>query len=130
MKEWKCPTYSNYTRNCKFLTSSETLETPVLWQKFFRNLLIYGVFILSKKQQNLFSKNFHNSGIVFRRRLLDTSLNWGFNALSISIQYPFLLQWPDFGVSFFNYICTNRSVTLIKGNICNISISEIESSCN
>ena len=45
------------------------------------------VFILSKKRRNWFYKNLHNSGMVGRRKLPDSSLNHIFNTLSIGVQY-------------------------------------------
>ena len=56
------------------------------------------VFILSKKQHNWFSKNFHNSGTAGRRMLPDPSLNHIFNGLSIGVQHTLWLQWTDFGL--------------------------------
>ena len=56
------------------------------------------VFILSKKGHYWFHKNLHNSGMVSRRKLPDSSLNHIFNALSIGVQYTLSFQLTNFGL--------------------------------
>ena len=46
------------------------------------------------------TSNFHNSGIVSRRKLPDLSLNNIFSVLSIGLQYTLSFKRPKFGVKF------------------------------
>ena len=52
----------------------------------------------SKKQQNWFFENIHNSGMVDRRKLGDRSLNCIFNAVLIGLQNAVLFERPDLGL--------------------------------
>ena len=52
----------------------------------------------SKKQQNWFFENIHNSGMVDRRKLGGRSLNCIFNAVLIGLQNAILFEIPDLGL--------------------------------
>ena len=64
--------------------------------KNFSKSYLY-VFVLSIKQ-NWFYKNFHDSGVVGRRKLTDSSLSNIFNLLLTGLQYTLLFECHDFGL--------------------------------
>ena len=72
---------SHFTQNCIFLYFLEA-KNPCCSKSSY-----ICVFILPKRQHNWFYKNFHNSGMVGRRKLPNPSLNRTFNALLIGVQY-------------------------------------------
>ena len=88
---------NHFTQNCILLYFLEAKNPYFVTKKCWKSSYIC-LFILSKKRRNWFHKNFHNSGMVGRRRLPDPSLNRIFNALSIGIQYTFSFQWTNFGL--------------------------------
>ena len=74
------------------------------------------MYFLSKKQQNRFFKNFHNSGMAGRRKLGDRSLNRIFNALSIGLYYTLSFEWPDFGLKFLVTVMPKGESPTVKVN--------------
>ena len=58
------------------------------------------VFFISRKEQNWFLKNFHNSGVVGHRKLPDPFLSNVFNLLPIGFRYIFSFEWYDFGLKY------------------------------
>ena len=84
----------------KTVFSSYFLEAKNLCfvtKNFSKSSYICG-FILSKKQHNWFYKDLHNSGMVGRGKLPDSSLNCMFSALLIDVQYTLSFQWINFGL--------------------------------
>ena len=65
--------YSHCTRNCTFGYFLEIVETVVFWRKHIQNLIIF-IFYLK-------TSNFHDSGMVGRRKLPDPSMKNIFNVL-------------------------------------------------
>ena len=88
--------YSHFTQNYIFWYILETKNSCFVRKNCSKSSYICA-FLLSKKQQNWFYKNLHNSGMVGRRKLPDPSLNIIFNALLIGVQYTLSFQWTNFG---------------------------------
>ena len=65
--------YSYCSRNCTFGYFLEIVETVVFWRKDIQNLVIFAF--------NSKTSNFHNSGMVGRRKLPDPSMKNIFNVL-------------------------------------------------
>ena len=80
--------YSNCIRNCTFEYFLEIVETVIFCRKYFQNLLIL---VFYRK-----ISNFHNSGMVSHRELLDPSIKNIFNILLIALQYTLSFKSPDF----------------------------------
>ena len=103
------------------------------WKLLFCDEKIFEIlclcFFFSKKQQNWFLKNFHNSGMVGRKNLGDCSFNRIFNALSIGLQYTLSLEWPGFGLKCLVTAMLKGQSPAIKISVCNCPISEIGSNC-
>ena len=100
--------YSHYTENCIFLYFLE-VKSPCFITKNCSKSSYICIFSLSKKQQNWFSKNFHNSGTAGCRKLPNPSVNRIFNALSIGVQYKLLFHWITFGLKC-SFLCLKRYV--------------------
>ena len=77
---------SHFTQNCILLYFLEAKNPYFVTKNCWKSSYIC-VFILSKKRRKWFHKNVHNSGMLVRRKLPDSSLNRIFNALSIGLQY-------------------------------------------
>ena len=88
---------SHFNQNCILLYFLQA-KNPYFVTKVCWKLSYICVFIFSKKRCNWFHKNPHNSGMVGRRKLPDSSLNRIFNALSIGVQYMLSFQWTNFGL--------------------------------
>ena len=97
---------SHFTQNCIFVYFLE-LKNPCFVTKNCWKSSYICVFILSKKRRNWFYKNLHNSGMVGRRKMPDTSLNRIFSAVWIGVQYMLSFQWTNFGLK-----CRNKQYFL------------------
>ena len=102
----------------------EIVETCFL-TKYFSKSYIY-VFFLSKKQQNWFQRNSHNSGLVGHEKQSDPSLYNVFNLLWIGFRYILSFKWYDFCLK---YLVTGQSPKF-KTSVRNFPISETGSKCN
>ena len=84
----------------------------------------------SKKQQNWFFKNFHNSGMIGSKTLGNSSLNCTFNILSIYLQYTLALELRGFGMKCLVTVMPKGHSSTVKVRTWNFSISKIGGNCN
>ena len=84
-------------------------------EKFSKSYI--NVFFISKKGQNCFYKNFHNSGMVSRRKLPDPSLGNVFNHLSIGLRYTLSFEWSDIGLTYLVTVMLKGQPPKFKGSV-------------
>ena len=93
--------------NCTFAYFLEIVETCFLKKNLFK-IILY-IYIFYPK-----TSNFHNSGMVSRKKLSDLPLNNIFSVLSIGLQYTLSFKWPDFGLKCrVTIMPKDQSLTLI-----------------
>ena len=80
-------------RNCTFWILSGDCGNCCSLKKKKIEIILYFLFYPK-------TSNFHNSGIVSRRKLPDLSLNNIFSVLSIGLQHTLSFKRPNFGVKF------------------------------
>ena len=83
-----------------------------MWRKYFQSLLIF-IFFYAK------ACNFHDSGMVGRRKLPKSSMNNIFNVLSIALQYTLSFQWPYFGLKCIVTIASKGQSLKLKASVWN-----------
>ena len=93
---------------CIILHFLEIAETCFLTKNLSKSYI--NIYLISKKRQNWFKKNFHNSGVVSRRKLPDFSLGKVFKLLFSGLRYTFPFEWSVFAWSTSLLLCKKVSV--------------------
>ena len=70
------------------------------------------------------TSNFHNAGMICRRKLPDLQWITFFNVLSIRLQYTISFKWPDFGLKCLVTITQKGQSLKFKASVWNIPIFE------
>ena len=92
-------------------------------------VFLFFFFFLSKKQQNLFFKIFHTSGMGELRKPATAPWIVFFVSLSIGLQYILSFEWSDFGLKCLVTVMLKGLPPMVRICLCNIPISEIENNC-
>ena len=93
------------------------------WRKYFQSFLIF-MFFYSK------TSNFHNSEMIGRRKLCESTINSIFNVLLTGLQYTLSFKWTDFGLKCLVTITPKCQSLKFKTSAWNIPISVTGRNCN
>ena len=93
-------------------------------KKIFSKSSLYLCFFYPK------TSNFHNAGMIGRKKLSDHSMNNIFNILSIGLQYTLSFKWPDFGLKCGATITPKGQSIKFKAIVRHFPISETGRNCN